>query len=87
MTWWVKRQITIVPTIFSLGLLLCSGCGSSGATETTNVAATYDTRAVEPTVRVQPVESHVIRSQHEFTGNLLPRRRIQVSAEVAGVVT
>jgi HlyD family secretion protein len=67
-------------------LLWNSGCGSSVATEQSGVSATYEINAVEPNVRVQPVESHTIRSRHEFTGNLLPRRRIQVSAEVTGVV-
>ncbi len=83
---WAQLHSGVAGIIVIGGLLLNSGCGSSSATESVDIGKPYQTRAVEPTVRVQPVASHVIRSQHEFTGNLLPRRRIQVSAEVSGVV-
>ena len=75
--------VSIIPSCL---LLLNSGCGNTRATEVINVAADQNARSTETVVSVQPVESRVIRSSHEFTGNLLPRRRIQVSAQVSGVV-
>lgn len=97
MSFTARRRIACDVVIASLALTTIAGCGNITATEAdsngslaqryarTETAVFRKTQRAT-TVTVHPVIPKAIRSTHEFTGNLLPRRRIQISAQVEGAV-
>ena len=70
--------------LWSAGILFASGCNQSSEEPTEATTYTRHEQLVE--VEVVPIVRKAIRSEQEFTGDLLPRRMTRIVAEVDGMV-